>query len=378
MTCINPRHFSVRLSAIKFLAEPFYILGLKLENKQNIIKLKQLHMKKTFFTIQVMTLLLTACQNTSTSPTAEPIALERASEATESPNGDAENGGIPDERMDAYVRLLNGFASRASESYERYLSWCDEQKGPTGKERNNYGLYKIDYKDDLEAAKKLIPASPIQPIDQYAKAFIEASLPLVNLVSEAEYYYDQENFKDDNMAKGKELHPKLIAAFKAYFDTKTAFKEEYNKLYEAAAAKQMEALRKQGKTLAIDMQSIVNKSEALLKELMPIATDLKAKPSAEQLASVKAKFDDLEALVLSFESGVKSTEESKLEEQFGSTNYLSWFVDHSKDFLKEGKEVFRKRKEGKGFDSSYENLVNSLGDKYDDIVKDMNNARILI
>lgn len=335
-------------------------------------------MRKNFFTIHALAILLTACQNTSTSTTAEPIALERASEATESPNGDADNGGIPDARMDAYVRLLNGFATKASDSYKRYLSWCDEQTGPTGKERNNYGLYKIDYKDDLEAAKKLIPANPTQPIDQYAKAFIEASMPLVDLVSEAEYYYDQENFKDDNMVKGKELHPKLIAAFKTCFDTKTAFKEEYNKLYEAAAAKQMEALRKQGKTLAIEMQSIVNKSEVLINELMPIATDLKTKPTEEQLASLKAKFDDLEALVLGFESGVKSAEKTKLEEQFGSTNSLSRFVDNAKDFLKEGKEIFRKRKDGKGFDASYENSVNRLGDKYDDIVNDMNNARILI
>ena len=34
-----------------------------------------------------------------------------------------------------------------------------------------------------------------------------------DVIKEASTYYDQKNYKDDKFAKGKELHPRLLAAF---------------------------------------------------------------------------------------------------------------------------------------------------------------------
>ena len=36
------------------------------------------------------------------------------------------------------------------------------------------------------------------------------------LLKEADDYYQQENYKDDKMAKGKALHPRLVAAWDAF------------------------------------------------------------------------------------------------------------------------------------------------------------------
>ena len=36
------------------------------------------------------------------------------------------------------------------------------------------------------------------------------------LLKEADDYYSQENYKDDKMAKGKALHPRLVAAWDAF------------------------------------------------------------------------------------------------------------------------------------------------------------------
>lgn len=286
---------------------------------------------------------------------------------------------LSSERMDAYVNLINHLAKRARQSKQYYLNWCNEQTGPTGKESNVYTLYDLDsYKSDLENAEKLIPQNPALTIDKHAKEFITASLPLIDIVNEAHYYYDQENYKDDNFAKGKEMHPKLMAAFNAFEQALGKFESEYDKIYNERVAKQNEELRKQGKTLALDIQNIVNQSEILLNELMPLAFDLKAKPTPEQLTSIQSKIDVLEKAILGFDESLKLTPEEKLKEQFSSPNNLSIFSDDAKDFLKDVKDIFRVRKTGKDYNSSYEREVNELGDQYDELVQRMNFCGILI
>ena len=42
------------------------------------------------------------------------------------------------------------------------------------------------------------------------------SSKLEPLLKEADDYYQQENYKDDRMAKGKALHPRLVAAWDAF------------------------------------------------------------------------------------------------------------------------------------------------------------------
>ncbi|RYE63747.1 MAG: DUF3829 domain-containing protein, partial [Rhizobiaceae bacterium] len=45
-------------------------------------------------------------------------------------------------KMNTYVEFLNQ-TLRASESLQRYDSWVDMKKGPTGKERIIYGMYSL-------------------------------------------------------------------------------------------------------------------------------------------------------------------------------------------------------------------------------------------
>ena len=45
---------------------------------------------------------------------------------------------------------------------------------------------------------------------------MKAVVTLEPLLKEADDYYDQENYKDDRMAKGKALHPRLVAAWDAF------------------------------------------------------------------------------------------------------------------------------------------------------------------
>ncbi|UGV25725.1 DUF3829 domain-containing protein [Rhodopseudomonas boonkerdii] len=121
------------------------------------------------------------------------------------------------EKLNAYVGCINRLSARAYDSQSRYFSWA-AKSGPTGKERIIYGTYTIydtdDCKKNVESANALEPRDAA--LEAAASAYVSAVTTLGPLLKEADDYYTQENYKDDKMAKGKALHPKLVAAWDAF------------------------------------------------------------------------------------------------------------------------------------------------------------------
>ncbi|SUO95380.1 Uncharacterised protein [Suttonella ornithocola] len=117
--------------------------------------------------------------------------------------------------MNTYIDCYNDADERAISSIHRYESWVkDKQKSPTGKEKNIYGLYSLN---GVEACKENMPqAIAAEPkneaLDTAAQKYLDALLALDEKVQEADKYYSRENYKDDNFAKGKEIHPGLVKA----------------------------------------------------------------------------------------------------------------------------------------------------------------------
>ncbi len=123
----------------------------------------------------------------------------------------------PVEKMNAYVGCINSLSERAYDSRRRYFSWA-AKKGPTGKERIIYGTYTISdtsrCRKDVEKANAIEPHDA--PLEAAASAYADAAAKLEPLLKEADDYYEQQNYKDDKMAKGKALHPQLVAAWDAF------------------------------------------------------------------------------------------------------------------------------------------------------------------
>ena len=98
------------------------------------------------------------------------------------------------------------------------ISAGPRKSGPTGKERIIYGTYTIydtsDCRKNVEKANALEPRDAA--LEAAASAYAEAVSKLEPLLKEADDYYQQENYKDDKMAKGKALHPRLVAAWDAF------------------------------------------------------------------------------------------------------------------------------------------------------------------
>jgi hypothetical protein len=121
------------------------------------------------------------------------------------------------EKLNAYVGCINRLSERSYESRNRYFSWA-KKTGPTGKERIIYGTYTIydtsDCKKNVEKANAAEPHDAA--LESAASAYADAVGKLEPLLKEADEYYEQENYKDDKMAKGKEMHPRLVAAWDAF------------------------------------------------------------------------------------------------------------------------------------------------------------------
>lgn len=133
-------------------------------------------------------------------------------------------------KINTYIELLNR-SSRGLDSWKRYTSWVDLKKGLTGKEKypgwGLYSLYDDVIKKYVPKALEVVKEEPALPaLDRAAQIYSEALITLHPIVDEANSYYSRQDYRDDQFEKGKELHPKLVAAFTNFIKAREAFDAE--------------------------------------------------------------------------------------------------------------------------------------------------------
>ena len=124
------------------------------------------------------------------------------------------------EAMGLYAKGFNLLIGDPKQMISEYFDEFPDGPQPGTKPRlfprQNFGAAKItEARDAFAAAKKAAPESlaglaapadeAIAAMDKFATAF-----------TAAQKYYEAENYKDDNFAKGKELHAQLVAAHDQY------------------------------------------------------------------------------------------------------------------------------------------------------------------
>ena len=114
------------------------------------------------------------------------------------------------------------------ESRRRYLEWANATTGPTGKESTLNGVDKLE--DSNMCAYAVQRAATIKPHNQAleaaADAYQKALLALAPLMNEANIYYKRENYQDGNMAKRRDLHPRLMAAWDAFMKANLELRQQ--------------------------------------------------------------------------------------------------------------------------------------------------------
>lgn len=230
------------------------------------------------------------------------------------------------EKINAYVGCINRLSERAYDSRARYFSWVGKN-GPTGKERIIYGTYTIyetaDCKAGVDKANALEPHD--KDLEAAASAYVEAVVALEPLLKEADDYYEQENYKDDKMAKGKALHPRLVAAWTAFTGADQTLRNGIDVLQDKQAGEKLaEIERTEGRKERYHIQSLMMQAKRLMR------TQKGDKPD---LAKITAALGDYEAIAKATEAYAEANKGSKI----GSS-----FVNDAKSLLVTAKQLMRR------------------------------------
>ena len=157
-----------------------------------------------------------------------------------------------------------------------------------------YTIYDTsDCRKNVEKANALEPRDAA--LEAAASAYADAVSKLEPLLKEADDYYKQENYKDDKMAKGRALHPRLVAAWDAFASADKALRGDVETINDRRAAERLAAIEKQeGRKARYHVEALMIQAKRVLRAQDAEKPDLAAITPAlnEYEATVKA----LEAL----------------------------------------------------------------------------------
>jgi hypothetical protein len=229
------------------------------------------------------------------------------------------------EKLNAYVGCINRLSARSYDSRQRYFSWVS-RNGPTGKERIIYGVYTIyDTSDCRKAVEK---ANALEPrdatLEAAALAYAEAVGRLEPLLQEAEDYYKQENYKDDKMAKGRALHPRLIAAWDQFASADKALRDGVEAINDRRSAERLAAIETgEGRKARYHVEALM----------------INAKRSKRALDAEKPDLAAVMAALNDYEGNVKALEQAASQD---GAKIDSFFMSNSKSYLTTAKQLMRR------------------------------------
>lgn len=209
---------------------------------------------------------------------------------------DATNAAVS--KMNAYVKFLNR-SLRASDSLQRYASWVNMKKGPTGKEMNIYGLYSLyDVHDEIAGVEQAEKADPKLPdLDAAMQAYVDIYQQLAPVIDKADKYYERSDYKADKMAGGKAMHKDIAALAPIYEQRRqavdAALKTEKRKVDLAS----LDAIEKRdGKNKVWQVRNVMMHAEALVDMLpsneKPVVDLPPFKTALDDYADATKTFDD--------------------------------------------------------------------------------------
>lgn len=229
------------------------------------------------------------------------------------------------EKLNAYVGCINRLSERSFEARSRYFSWASKN-GPTGKERIIYGTYTIydtsDCRKNVEKANALEPRDA--PLEAAASAFADTVSKLEPLLKEADDYYSQENYKDDKMAKGKALHPRLVAAWDAFAAADKDLRGNVESINDRRAAERLAEIEKsEGRKARYHVEALMIQAKRVLRAQNTEKPDM---------AAITPALNDYEAIV-------KATDEFA---NSGQGKIGGSFISDAKSFLTTSKQLMRR------------------------------------
>jgi hypothetical protein len=251
-------------------------------------------------------------------------------------------------KVQPYIACLNRHSERAFASRARYLSWS-AKTGPTGKEKIVYGVYTLydpaDCSRGIEEANKMEPHDA--PLEKAGAAFAASLFDLLAVVREANDYYEPGDYKDDKMARGKTLHPKLMAAWDRFAAADADLRPVIERINDQIQLETLDAIEKQeGRKTGYLTLAVMIKAKAVLRaERTGPADGFEIRQAAQALEALDASIKDLETYGLAHPG-----------DKAGSI-----FLSAARSFLKSGKELMRRVRDKVPYSSGEKMLLSGLG-----------------
>jgi len=247
------------------------------------------------------------------------------------------------EKLNAYVECINRLSERSYDSRERYFSWA-AKSGPTGKERIIYGTYTIY--DTSDCRKKVEKANTLEPreaaLEAAASAYAEAVSKLEPLLKEADDYYEQENYKDDKMAKGKALHPRLVAAWDAFANADKALRSGVEAVNDRRAAERLaEVEQKEGRKARYYVEALMIQAKRVLR------AENTPNPDVAEITKAMSEYEE----------SVKAAEQFSGGGSDGKVG--SMFISNAKSYLVTAKQLMRRIRDKVPYSSGDKMMLNS-------------------
>jgi len=249
------------------------------------------------------------------------------------------------QKLNAYIGCINRLSERSYDSRERYFSWVGK-KGPTGKERIIYGTYTIY--DTSDCRKNVEEANALEPhdaeLEAAASAYVAAVVALEPLLKEADDYYEQEDYKDDKMAKGKALHPRLVAAWDAFASADGKLRAGIDVLQEKRAAENLAEIEKtEGKKERYHIEALMMSAKKVLRA---------EQASPPDLPKITEALGEYEAITRATDEYATANKDSRIG---------SGFVDDAKAFLVTAKQLMRRLRDKVPYSSGDKMMLSSGG-----------------
>lgn len=306
-------------------------------------------MKKTFYLF--MALLTLATLNACSKSDSETNTTGDVQQEDSASTADID---LADAKLAAYITCINDHSNTILDDYSRYQEWADETEGPSV-DVNPYGLINLYHDpqeciDDIQAAKALKPSYP--ELEKAGDDYAAALATVAPLIDEAYEYYDEENYKDDAMAKGKEMHPKLTEAFKAYDAADATLRAELDVIQSQLDEKRLESIEKtEGKGYGYFATSVM----------------LNAGKVADQGNVIDLNEVDVEA----FQKGLDALETSIDEldayhqahgDELMTTVQFDNFLDQCNEYLKAAKDLMRRARDKTPYTDLEQNQIGTASE----------------
>jgi hypothetical protein len=251
------------------------------------------------------------------------------------------------EKMNAYVGCINRLSERSYSSRSRYFDWA-AKTGPTGKERIIYGTYTIS--DTADCKKNVEKANALEPhdaeLEAAASAYVAAVTTLEPLLKDADDYYQQENYKDDKMAKGKALHPRLVAAWDAFASADQNLRNGVEAVNDKRAlAKLAEIEKTEGKKARYYVEAMMIQAKRVLR------AENSDKPD---IAAITQALND-------YEETVKASEEFVGSGIMDRGKIGSMFMNNAKSMLTTSKQLMRRIRDKTPYSSGDKMMLSGAG-----------------